>query len=135
MARHSSFVHRLEFNPGKPKYWVQFPKELFDRGNTVRLGAHNIIRRPRYISVVLHLRDPKAKQRFDSLLRERAQIEKEVGARLDWRRDPGEKHSEIILERPGVNPEDERDWPKQHAWLMQRLEDIYATFAPRLERF
>ena len=135
IAKHSSFVHLLELDPEKPKYWVQFPKELFGRGNTIRLGAHNIIRGENYISVVLHLCGPEAKQRFDSLNREKEQIEREIGAGLDWRRDPGEKHSEIILARSNVNPKNERDWPRQHAWLMQRLEDFYATFAPRIERF
>src|ERR1044072_6604982 len=84
MARQSNFRVRLELP--KPKYWIQFPKELFGRGNTIRLGAHNIIRGENYISVVLHLRDPEAKQRFDSLNREREHIEREIGARLDWRR-------------------------------------------------
>lgn len=135
MAQHSSLVHRLEFDPAKPKYWVQFPKELFDRGNTIRLGAHNILRGERYISVVLHLRGPKAKQRFDTLSREREQIEKELAARLDWRRNPGEQHSEIVLTRPNIDPGDERDWARQHVWLKQRLEDFYTTFAPRIEKF
>lgn len=132
MAQHSSFGYRLE---PQPKYWVQFPKELFERGDTIRLGAHNIIRSEKYISVVLHLRGPAAKWRFDALNREKERIEKEIGAQLDWRRDPGEKHSEIILERSNIDPKNERDWPRQHAWLMQRLEDFYATFAPRIERF
>src|SRR4051812_25834686 len=107
MARQGNFSVRLEIP--KPKYWVQFPQELFGRGNTIRLGAHNIIRGENYVSVLLHLRGPEAKRRFDSLNREKDQIEREVGATLDWRRDPGEKHSEIILKFPNVDPKDERD--------------------------
>lgn len=132
MARQSDFRVRLELP--KPKYWVQFPQELFGRGNSVRLGAHNIIRGENYISVVLHLRGPEAKRRFDSLHREREQIEKEIGGRLDWRRDPGEKHSEIILELPDVDPKDERDWPRQHEWLKKKLYAFYRAFAPKVRR-
>jgi Domain of unknown function (DUF4268) len=119
----------------QPKYWIQFPKELFGRGNTIRLGAHNIIRGEKYISVVLHLSGPEAKQRFDSLTQEKEHIEREIGARLDWRREPGIRHSEIILELPNVDPENERDWPRQHAWLKEKLEDFYRAFAPRASRF
>ncbi len=135
MPRHSSFVARLELDPRKPKYWIQFPKELFGCGNTIRLGAHNIIRGEKYISVVLHLRGPDAKRRFDSLSRGKEQIEREIGARLEWRRDPGEKHSEIILELRNVNPENERDWLRQHAWLKEKLEAFYMAFAPRISRY
>jgi hypothetical protein len=132
MARQSSFRLRLELP--KPKYWIQFPKELFGRGNTIRLGAHNIIRGENYISVVLHLHGPEAKRRFDFLNREKEQIEREIGARLDWRRDSGEKYSEIILELSNVDPKNERDWPRQHDWLKEELEAFYRVFALKLKR-
>lgn len=87
MAQHSSFRFRLEFNPEKPKFWVQFPKELFG-SNQIRLGAHNYPLK-KYISVVLHLSGPKAKQRYDSLCGEWGQIEKVIGAGLNWQKKPG----------------------------------------------
>jgi hypothetical protein len=133
MERQGNFRVRLE-SP-EPRYWIAFPKKLFGRKEIILLGAHNIIRSPKYISVLLHLSGPKAKQQFDSLYGEKSQIEKEIGTRLDWRRDRAVKYSEIVLERPNVDPEDERDWPRQHAWITQRLEDFYAVFAPRIERF
>jgi hypothetical protein len=131
MARRSSIPHRLE---PQPKHWVQFPKELFGRGDQIRLGAHNVIGGKKYISVVLHLRGPEAKQRFDSLNREREQIEKEIGALLDWQRKPEVGNSEVILKLPNANPKDEQDWPRQHAWLLLRLESFYMAFAPRIRR-
>ena len=133
MARHSPIPYRLELDPEKPTYWVQFPEELFNRSAQIRLGAH-IYLREKYISVVLHLRGPKAKQRFDSLFREKEQIEKEIGAGPDWQRERGQKISEIILENPDVNPKNERDWPRQHAWLMEKLEAFNMAFAPRIRR-
>ena len=132
MARQGNFRIRLKLP--EPRYWIAFPKELFGRGDTILLGAHNIIRSPKYISVLLHLRGPKAKQQFDSLYHEKNQIEKEIGARLDWRRDRAVKYSEIVLEFSNVDPEDERDWSRQHDWLKEKLEAYYKVFAPRIGR-
>jgi hypothetical protein len=130
-ARYSRIGDWLE---PQPKLWIQFPKELLERGDKIRLGAH-IYLSDKYISVVLHLRGPEAKQRFDSLHLEKEQIEKEIGAGLKWDEKPGVGNSEIILELPNADPENERDWPRQHAWLQQRLEDFYVTFKPRIEKF
>jgi hypothetical protein len=55
-------------------------------------------------------------------------------ARLDRRRDPGEKHSEIIIELPNVDPKNERDWPRQHGWLKENFEAFYRAFVPGIRR-
>ena len=60
-------------------------------------------------------------------------IESELGEPLDWLELPERKASRIILFRRTADPEDESDWPAQHAWLAQALERLDRVFRPRVK--
>ena len=34
-----------------------------------------------------------------------------------------------------VDPADKADWPKQHEWLVKRLNELHRIFAPRVRAF
>lgn len=130
VAQRGSFTERLK---PQARFWVQFPAALFGRSD-IRLGAHNYLRGRERISVELNLSGPRAKSRFDLLSREREQIEGEIGARLEWHRKPDQESSKIYLELPNVDPTNGHDWPRQHDWLLKKLEAFYRAFAPRVRR-
>lgn len=130
MAQCGSFTERLK---PQARFWAQFPAALFGRSD-IRLGTHNYPRGRENISVELNLSGPQAKSQFDQLSREREQIEREIGARLEWHRKPGQVSSKIYLELPSVDPANQQDWPRQHGWLLKKLEDFYRAFAPKVRR-
>jgi serine/threonine protein kinase/sugar lactone lactonase YvrE len=125
MERRGSFI--APANP-QPRHWRGFPVGR----SGFRLGVHNRPRDKR-ISVLLYLDGPDAKSHFHLLSRERNQIEREIGARLEWQEKPSKKYSEIILNLPNVDPTNRQDWPRQHDWLLEKLEAFHKAFAPRIK--
>jgi hypothetical protein len=73
-----------------------------------------------------------AKAFFRLLQEQKADIEAEIGAPLLWLELPNHKESRIELWRENTDPWKRSDWPQQHAWLLQQLENFQRTFAPRV---
>jgi hypothetical protein len=73
-----------------------------------------------------------AKQRFKALRSRRADIEKALGYDLDWEELPEQRDCRIATYLSGVDPEDRLDWPRQHAWLAQRLNSMHRTFSGQI---
>jgi hypothetical protein len=89
--------------------------------------------RDKWINVRLAMSGPNAKPHFHLLQESRQEIEDEVGAKLDWREMPGKKSSRVYLYRRNTDPTDRDDWPRQHAWLLEKLEAFHRAFAPRIK--
>jgi uncharacterized protein DUF4268 len=94
-------------------------------------GAHNLMRGE--ISVELYLSSPDARLYFQILHYDKVQIEREVGSRLEWQEKPTKKHSRIIIRNHSdIDPTNKQDWPRQHEWLLDKLEAFHKAFVPRI---
>jgi hypothetical protein len=67
------------------------------------------------------------------LMKEKAAIESELGYTLNWKVEEGE--SDIYTNDTGIQIWDKEDWPVQHDWLGDRLEDYLRVLRPRVEAF
>jgi hypothetical protein len=88
--------------------------------------------RDKWIGVRLVIDGPNAKPFFHLLQEFRQEIENEVGEKLDWREMPHHKSSRVYLVREDIDPMDRDDWPRQHDWLLKKLEALHRAFAPRI---
>ena len=124
MERRGSFIA-----PTKPQpyHLMIFPVGRSDFG----LEVFNMTR-PNSMGIRLVLKGIEAKRHFHLLSREKKQIQKEIRSALEWEEKPSQKNSVIYVIRRDVYPTDRRDWPRQHSWLLENLEDFYQTFVPRI---
>jgi len=67
------------------------------------------------------------------LMKEKTAIESELGYTLNWKVEEGE--SEINTNDTGIQIWDKEDWPVQHDWLGDRLEDYQRVLRPRVEAY
>jgi WD40 repeat protein/serine/threonine protein kinase len=125
MERRGSFI-----TPPKPptQYCMSFAVGRSDFG----FDAYNGMR-DKWIGVGLVLRGADAKPHFHLLSREREQVEREIGTSLEWQEKQSQKNSVVILKCPNVDPTNRQDWPRQHEWLLEKLEAFYKAFAPRIK--
>jgi hypothetical protein len=80
----------------------------------------------------LHVSGERAKIFFSMLKGHQQAIETELGYPLEWEELPGQQDCRISVYNNDVDPEDEEDWPRQHDWLAQRLNDLHRVFALRV---
>lgn len=111
----------------RPQSWM--PYSIGRTG--FNLGAV-MIRPKRQIRAELYIAGEAAKALFNLLLQQRDAIENELGYSLDWEELPARRDSRISSYLDDVDPEDEADWPRQHEWMTQRLNDMHQVFAKRL---
>lgn len=134
------------------RYWEAFGEFLIKRKSPIRAQkaqpqnwtTYGVGRTDFHLSAVITAREkciyadlyidgPDAKAYFHLLEQQKAVIESELGEPLDWLELPERKASRIILFRRTADPEDESDWPAQHAWLAQALERLDRVFRPRVK--
>jgi len=66
---------------------------------------------------------------FEILKAQQDYIHNELGYDLTWHA-PEKYRVRRMYVRKAVNAKDETDWPNQHAWLTERLSDLYRVFKP-----
>jgi hypothetical protein len=71
---------------------------------------------------------------FEFLESRKVEIEKELG-QLDWHNEPDRREPQIFLRWNGVDPSERKEWPKQHKWLLEKLEAFHKVFAPIVKNF
>jgi len=89
-------------------------------------------RQKRHIRAELYIAGDLAKPLFGLLRNQKAEIEKELGYRLEWEELPEARDCRIVCYLNDVDPADETDWPRQHEWLAKRLNELHQIFAPRV---
>ena len=89
--------------------------------------------RDKWISVSLALAGRDRKPHFYLLEKDKVDIEKEIGAELEWDEKQGRRQNYISLSLEDANPEDRQDWDRQHEWLCEQLENFYGVFSSRVE--
>ncbi|WP_193668295.1 DUF4268 domain-containing protein [Paracoccus kondratievae] len=95
------------------------------------LGAV-MIRPKRQIRAELYIAGDQAKSFFHLLQEQKQAIEQELGYELDWEELPTRRDCRISVYMTNVDPEDERDWPRQHEWLAAKVNDLHKAFLNRV---
>ena len=88
--------------------------------------------RSEWICVSLTIAGKDGKPHFYLLKREKADIEEEVGAKLEWDEKLGRKQNYINLS-DDADPKDRHDWDRQHQWLCEQLEIFHKVFSERVQ--
>jgi hypothetical protein len=87
---------------------------------------------PRLAHGAIGDRCPQAKSFFHLLREQKQAIEQELGYELDWEELPTRRDCRISVYMTNVDPEDERDWPRQHEWLAAKVNDFHRVFLNRV---
>lgn len=95
------------------------------------IGA-NMVRPKKQVRADVYISNEHAKDFFYLLREQREAIETELGYKLDWDDLPGGRDTRISITMDHVNPEDRTDWPRQHEWLAQHVNDLHRAFASRV---
>lgn len=108
----------------------------FPIGRSFCTLAAGMQRKDHWIRTELYIRgDSKntANAYFESLQKQRADIEKDFGEPLNWQALPGKRDCRISCELEGADPQDRTDWPRQHEWLAQHLNAMHNAFSKKVE--
>jgi hypothetical protein len=89
----------------------------------------------RVIRVELYMRQKgmPAKQAFNTLLEQRAEIEAAFGGPLDWQLLPERVASRIVIHLADADVTDRSDWPRQHSWIVKQLSRFRQVFTERVK--
>lgn len=112
----------------QPQSWMSYSVGRGGFGiNAAMVRPKRLVRAELYISNS----DSKA---FFHLLREQAsEIEAEIGYALDWEELPAGRDTRISVPLTGIDPENQKDWPRQHDWLTARLNEFHRVFVNRVK--
>ena len=89
-------------------------------------------RSKRQVRSSLYLSGHNAKAFFHLLYEQKDTIEHDFGDPLEWEELPNGGDSRIAIYLDDVDPEDEKDWPRQHKWLAERLNELHRIFVNRV---
>ena len=92
-----------------------------------------MVRPKNQIRTELYMTGENAKAYYGLLQQQKDEIERELGYPLDWQELQGGLDSRITYDLNDVDPEDKADWPRQHEWLAQRLNEMHRVLAPRVK--
>jgi Domain of unknown function (DUF4268) len=76
---------------------------------------------------------PLARLIFERWIAEKAVIEREYGGSLEWREIEIDKNYRVQVPAASGDPANQADWPRQHAWLVDQLEQLHRIFQPRVQ--
>jgi hypothetical protein len=111
----------------QPQSWMSY-----SIGRTgFSLGA-TMVRPKNRVQADLYISGNSAKAFFGLLHQQKEAIEQEIGYPLEWEELPARQDCRILSYLNNVDPEDEKDWPRQHEWLAGRLNDMHRVFAHRV---
>ncbi len=111
----------------QPQSWMSY-----SIGRTgFNLGAV-MIRPKREIRAELYIAGDQAKAFFHLIRDQQQAIEQELSYPLQWEELPTRRDSRISVYMTNVDPEEERDWPRQHAWLSAKINDFHRVFLARV---
>jgi hypothetical protein len=111
----------------RPKARARFPigRQHF------RLTA-TMFRQSHQICAELHIAGEEAKHVFRLLKDDQQSIEQELGYPLQWEELPDQQDCRIAVYQDDVDPQNQQDWPRQHDWLAEHLNDLHRVFAQRV---
>jgi len=111
----------------RPQYWYTF---AIGRSGFQRNVSFNT--KQKFLRVSVNCRGPKRAAHFHLLKRQREAIEREFGSTLEWDELPDRPFCRIAIEKTDVDPSDRSEWPQQHRWLQELLEQFDRAFKTRI---
>lgn len=111
----------------QPQSWMTYSigRAKFNLGVTMR-------RLQNRIQAELYISGNDAKAFFGLLKQQKDAIEEELGYALGWEELPDKLDCRIAVYLNEVEPENETDWPRQHKWLADRINEMHAVLAQRV---
>ena len=100
-----------------------------------RSGFHlaaSLNSREEKIGVELYLDHEHAKAFFHLLVKDREQMEQELGFPLDWQELPHRAACRIVYFLDKVDPKHESRWPEFRRWMIEHLEKLDHAFRRRV---
>ena len=88
--------------------------------------------RPPVIDAGFILKGRDATTYFEALKEQQAEIHSECGEPLLWEAHRKSEKCIVFLKRD-TDVRDEKDWPRQHEWLVTKFEKLNEVFRPRIE--
>lgn len=113
----------------QPQSWMNYPVGRSE----FSLGAV-MVRPKRQVRAELYISSKDAKPYLYLLQEQRDAIEAELGYEVEWDDLPSRRDTRVTVVLPDTDPEDRRDWPRQHEWLAKRLNDFHRVFASRVRQ-
>ena len=86
------------------------------------------------LGVELWMPDEKAKQHFANLLKQKNDIETQLGFSLDWQELPESKASRIAVWRQNSSLDDEELWPEYLMWFTGKVMQLDTVFRPMIKK-
>lgn len=117
----------LGLRKARPQQWQNFS---VGRSGFRLAGVQNT--QAGWVRAELFVGRATAKTHFEALYQDRDAIERELGFAPVWEPLPDRIGARVSAKLEGVDPTDESDWPRQHAWLIDRLEALRRVFGPRV---
>lgn len=133
------------------KFWTEFSEFLREAGSQLRSQkpfpqhwTHFGIGRSGFLTSAIlntssntlgaevYINHDDAKSFYSELMNSMAEIEAELGFKLDWRELPERKGCRIVVEKGIEDPFDETNWPDHFDWLQSKLETIHRVLRPRI---
>lgn len=117
----------FKMNKAPIGYWCSF-----GLGRTGFRLAQTLNLNQRRLGAMIEISHPAAKTAFDLLMADRAAIEAEFGAPLEWERLDDNKGSRIAVYRTDLDPRDENQRPQQFGWFLDQMQRFSKVFVPRI---
>lgn len=117
----------LKPQKGLPQQWTNFSV-----GRTGFTLVASCTEQAGAIRVAFETLHDGAKAAFALLELQRAGIDQAYDGPLAWDVMPGRKQTRISETLTGVDIRAEADWPRQHLWMADRLDRLYAAFRDRV---
>ncbi|CAJ2377120.1 MAG: DUF4268 domain-containing protein [Gammaproteobacteria bacterium] len=119
-------------NPVTPKtgHWMSFTigKTGFYMNALFNLPADSVS-----VQFIINRDRATTKKFFDLLKKEKEEIEKEVGEKLEWRKLKTKRQSQVNLHRSDCNLKDTENWQMLQEWINENLEKFHAAFHERIQ--
>lgn len=96
------------------------------------LGAV-MLRATKQVRAELYIGTEHARTLFDLLHAQKEAVEQSLDYALDWEKLATRRDCRVSVTLDEADPEDEADWPRQHKWLAERLNELHHVFAPRVK--
>lgn len=87
----------------------------------------------RELRAELYFGDDRYKSGIRALEADKAEIERDFGEALDWQELPSKLASRIAVHLPNADPTDPSQFPRLHAWMLDKMQRFRRVFAARVK--
>lgn len=122
-------AHSSRVRPVKPRVQNWMVHSLGKSGVTLNSSWN---RRENWVRGEVYLTGNAAKERFEQLKAQAAEIENEFGETLCWY-DRASNDRRIYVEKHFPDVSDRESWTRQHEWLANTLDRLHRVFQPRVK--